>query len=163
MVLALTSAGICFLINALSFLAVLVALLAMRVPAQNNSRPAQDLLTGLREGFSYALGFAPIRSLLLLVAFVSLIGLAYAVLLPVFASDVLKGGADTYSFLMSAAGVGALSGAILLASRKTVVGLGRWITFMPATLGLAIIGLSLARTLLPALICVAVSGFAVMM
>src|SRR5262249_45457577 len=61
------------------------------------------------------------------------------------------------------AGVGALSGAILLASRKTVVGLGRWITFMPATLGIAIVGLSFARSLLPALICVAVCGFAVMM
>jgi MFS family permease len=163
MVLALTSAGVCFLINALSFVAVLVALLAMDVPAVASAPPAKNLLAGLREGFAYAFGFAPIRALLLLVAFVSLIGLAYAVLLPVFATRVLEGGAYTYGFLMSAAGVGALTGAILLASRKTVLGLGRWITAMPATLGIAIVGLSFAHTLLPALICVAVSGFAVMM
>jgi MFS family permease len=163
MVLALTSAGVCFLINALSFVAVLIALLAMRVAPKTNSFQSKDLLTGLREGFAYAFGFAPIRALLLLVAFVSLVGLSYSVLLPVFATNVLEGDAYTYGFLMSTAGVGALSGAILLASRKTVVGLGKWITFMPATLGVAIVGLSFARTPLPALCCVLIAGFAVMM
>jgi MFS family permease len=163
MVLALTSAGICFLINGLSFVAVLIALLAMRVPPKPVPRSSQNLVAGLREGFAYAFGFAPIRALLLLVAFVSLIGLAYAVLLPVFATSVLQGGAYTFGFLMSAAGVGALCGALFLASRKTVLGLGRWITAMPATLGLAIVCLSFTRTVLPALIFVAIAGFAVMM
>jgi MFS family permease len=163
MVLAFTSAGVCFLLNALSFVAVLIALFAMRVPPRLARQTRAGLLRELREGLGYAFGFAPIRALLLLVAFVSLIGLAYAVLLPVFATEVLEGGAWTYGLLMSSAGIGALTGAILLASRKTVLGLGRWITCMPATLGLAIVGLSFAGSLLPAMFCVLVSGFAVMM
>jgi MFS family permease len=162
-VLALTSAGICFLINALSFVAVIIALLAMRVTPRTHNGPAKSLLAGLHEGFAYAFGFPPIRALLLLVAFVSLVGLAYSVLLPVFAAKILEGGAYTFGFLTSAAGVGALTGALLLASRKTVLGLGRWIACMPATLGLAIIGLSFATSLIPAMLCVLISGFAVMM
>lgn len=162
-ILAWTSAGFCFLINALSYIAVVIALLAMRVPARTNQRPAQNLMAGLREGFVYAFGFAPIRAILLLVAFMSMVGLSYAVLLPVFATDVLGGTAGTYGALMSAAGVGALTGALMLASRKSILGLGRWIMAMPALLGTAMIGFSFAQSLVPALACVLVAGFAVMM
>jgi len=187
MVLALTSPGVCFLINALSFIAVLIALLAMRVPAIESPLPSKNLLAGVREGFAYAFGFPPIRALLLLVGFVSLIGLSYSVLLPVFATHELQAiaietwpewlvgllpgfarralerEATTLGFLSASAGLGALIGAILLASRKTVVGLGRWITFMPATLGVAIVGFSYANTLRSASLCLLVAGFAGMM
>jgi MFS family permease len=130
-VLTLTSAGFCFLVNALSFVAVVIALLAMRVTPRTNHKPVRNLLLGMREGFAYAFGFTPIRAILLLVVFISMVGVPYAVLLPVFATEVLGGQELTYTALMVAGGVGALTGALLLASRTTVLGLGKWITFMP--------------------------------
>jgi MFS family permease len=186
-VLASTSPGFCFLVNALSFVAVLIALLAMRVtprvshklppnlvssesltsPGQESQRvnykPPPNLVSGMLEGFAYAFGFRPIRSILLLVAFISLVGVSYAVLLPLFATDVLGGREGTYGALMVAGGVGAFTGALLLASRKTVLGLGRWITFMPMLLGAALIGLSFVGHVVLAFACVAFCGFAVMM
>jgi MFS family permease len=162
-VLANTSTGFCFLVNALSFVAVLIALLAMRVTPRVNHRPSRNLLSGLLEGFRYAFGFAPIRAILLLVAFISMVGVSYTVLLPVFATDILGGRAGTYGTLMVAGGVGALTGALLLASRTTVVGLGKWITFMPMLLGGALIGLSLVSHVVPAFVCIGFAGFAVMM
>jgi MFS family permease len=122
-----------------------------------------NLLGGLREGFAYTFGFAPIRALLLLVASISILSQTYIVLLPVFATAELQGGAYTLGFLMSAAGVGALGGAVFLASRKTVLGLGRWILFMPATLGAAMIALSFTHALAPALLALLFAGFALMM
>jgi MFS family permease len=163
LVLAATSAGICFLLNALSFLAVLAALLAMQVKPRSNHQLSRNLREGLREGFAYAFGFAPIRALLLLVAWVSLLSMSYSTLLPVFATDELQGGAYTLGLLTSAAGIGALAGALLLASRKTVLGLGRWIMAMPAVLGGAMIGFSWVHALLPAMFFVLIAGFALMM
>src|SRR5262245_5746960 len=129
LVLSLTDPGVCFLVNGLSYLAVLAALLAMRVPARPRPAAAGRLLRGLREGFAYAFGFAPIRSILLLLALISFLSMAYAVLLPVFATEVLGGGAGVLGLLQAAAGVGALAAAVLLAGRRSVVGLGRWISF----------------------------------
>jgi MFS family permease len=162
-VLAKTSPGVCFLINAVSYVAVLMALLAMRVIPRQLDRPRARLVHGLREGFAYAFGFAPIRSLLTLLAVVSLLGMSYSVLLPVFATDVLKGGADTLGFLSAAAGIGALTAAVLLAGRKSVLGLGRWIAFSPCLLGLALVGFSFSRDLRLSLAVLFVAGFAMMM
>jgi MFS family permease len=162
-ILAWTSAGVCFLVNALSFLAVIIALSAMRVVPRVNHRPSPNILAGVREGFAYAFGFAPIRAILLLVAFISMVGVSYTVLLPVFATDILGGKAGTYSALMVAGGIGALAGALLLASRKTVLGLGKWITFMPMLLGFALIGMSVVGRVIPALVCIGAAGFAIMM
>ncbi len=125
LLLAWTSPGVCFLVNGISYLAVLAALLALRVPRHQPLPAGVPLMRQLREGFAYAFGFAPIRALLLLLALVSLLGMAYSVLLPVFATEVLGGGAGTLGLLSAASGVGALGSAVVLAARRSVVGLGR--------------------------------------
>src|SRR5437764_362037 len=103
-----TSAGICFLVNGLSYLAVLAGLFAMRVPARPRTAPRAAAWPELREGLAYSLGFGPIRSLLLLLALVGLLGMSYSVLLPVFATVHLGGGAYTLGVLSAASGIGAL-------------------------------------------------------
>src|SRR5262249_3797323 len=147
LILAQTSAGICFLVNGVSYVAVLIALLAMEVPKPAAPRRHVPIVAGLREGFSYAWRVSPVRSLLLLVAVVSLLGMSYSVLLPVFATDMLEGGADTLGLLYASAGVGALTAAIMLARRRTILGLGRWIAAMPALFGTALIAFSFSRML----------------
>ncbi|HKI36543.1 MAG TPA: MFS transporter [Gemmataceae bacterium] len=162
LLLAETSAGVCFLVNGLSYLAVLAALLAMRLNPRPRERSRGRVLAGLREGIGYAFGFAPIRAILLLLSLVSLMGMSYSVLLPIFARDVLGGGAYTYGLLGAASGVGALAGALRLAARHSVLGLGRWIAVMPALFGAALIAFSFSRTLWLSLPLLAVAGFAMM-
>jgi MFS family permease len=162
--LLLKSAGeaICFLLNGISFLAVIVALLLMRVPPQERPASHPPLIEGMREGARYAFGFPPIRAILLLLALVSFVGLPYTVLMPVFAVQVLGGGPDTLGYLMGASGVGALSGALYLASRRSVLGLGRHIAFAPVGFGLGLIGFSLSTTLWLSMVLLFVIGFAMM-
>ena len=162
--LALVGAGICFLLNGLSYLAVLAALYAMRLQPRGPEPARVPLRRGLREGFAYAFGFAPIRSLLLLVSLVSLVGASYVVLLPVFATapELLHGGAQTYGLLLSAAGCGALAGAVYLAARKSVLGLGIRIALSPSVLGLSLLAVSFVRTLWLALLLLLLMGMAMM-
>src|SRR5512136_2260572 len=116
--LATTGEGICFLINAISYIFVIISLLLMRNVKREVKRKSGNMLTEMKEGFNYTFGFAPIKYLLLLLALVSLFGSSYQVLMPVFAKDILKGGSDTFGYLMGAAGFGALVGALFLASRE---------------------------------------------
>jgi MFS family permease len=162
LVLAETGTAVCFTINGISYLAVLAALLAMSVTPRP-PRPHEPFVERLREGVVYAFGFPPIRALILLLAVVSLVGIPYAVLLPVFATEVLKGGAAVFGFLSAAAGVGALAGALFLASRKSVLGLGRWVAAGPGVFGLALIAFSFSRSLPLSLLLMLVAGFALMM
>jgi MFS family permease len=124
LLLTVVSPAVCFFVNAVSYIPVIAALLAMRVSqhahATRQSGPLQDFV----EGFRYAWGFPPIRAVLLLVALVSLFGMPYAVLMPIFAAEVLRGGAHTLGLLMTAPGIGALIGTLYLASRKTILGAG---------------------------------------
>jgi MFS family permease len=160
-VLTSTSPGVCFLINGLSYLAVLLALLAMRVqPRPIAAHP--PFLHGLREGFAYALGFAPIRAILLLLGVVSMAGMAYTVLLPILATATFHGGAGTLALLTTASGVGALAAGLFLAARHSVLGLGRWIAWTPTLFGAALIALSSTDDLPVALPLLAVAGFAMM-
>lgn len=163
LVLWLTSAAICFLANGLSYLAVLAALLAMHVAPHGRPAHHVSLWEGLREGARYVFGFAPVRSLLILLAMTSLLGMSYMVLLPVFARDVLGGGAGTLGILTGASGLGALVAAVMLAGRRSVLGLGRWITLTPGLLGMALVGFSLVRGVWPAALLLAVAGFAMIM
>ncbi len=139
LMLATAGEGICFLLNAISFIFVIISLLMMRVSRQKINPKTDDILMEMKEGFSYVLGFQPIKHLLILLAVVSLMGASYQVLVPVFAKEVLHGGSSTFGFLMGAAGFGALLGALFLASRETVIKLGRLI---PAAAGLSGIGLA---------------------
>ena len=151
--------GVCFIINSISYLAVIMALAAMRIPPRPPRLQQRHVLQELREGFAYAFGFGPIRSILLLVAFVSLMGAPYTILVPVFAREVLHGGAHTFGFLMTAAGSGALIGTLYLASRRNVVGLGR-IIVLAVTLFAVGIALFATSSYLPiSLAALALAGF----
>ncbi len=162
MLVAAVGEGICFLINALSFLAVIASLLAMKIHKKKPGLPHAPFIEGLKEGFSYAFGFAPIRSLLMLLALVSLMGMPYMVLMPVFARDILHGGPNTFGFLMGATGIGALAGALFLASRKSVLGLGRIIVIASLIFGVGLISFSLSTLFIPSLILMVVVGFGMM-
>jgi len=143
--IGLVGEGMCFLINALSFLLVIIALLAMKIKPRKTHTARRHILHELKEGLSYARGFAPIRSILLLLALVSLIGTPYTTFMPVFARDIFHGGPYTLGFLMAASGSGALIGAIYLASRKSVLGLGRMIAIASSLFGSGLIAFSMSR------------------
>src|SRR3979411_557739 len=112
----------------------------LTVVPRPSGRPRPPLWTGMIEGFRYAFGFAPIRTVLLLLALVSFMGMPYTVLLPIFAADILKGGPYGLGFLSAASGTGALAGALHLASRKTVLGLGRTIVISSLLFGFGLVG-----------------------
>jgi MFS family permease len=137
----------CFLIDGLSYIAVIFALLAMRIRPIKIPKSKVNPLQSIKEGFVYAFSFAPIRSILLLSALVSLFGMQYTVLVPIFAEEILKGSAETLGFLMAASGVGALFGGVYLATRQKVVGIGKLIAFSPTILGIGLIAFSFSRFL----------------
>lgn len=150
--------GWCFLLDGVSYLAVIGSLWAMRFAHQARAARDTRVWDDLRAGVRYVTGFAPIRSILLLLALVSLAGMPYTVLMPMIAADVLHGGAHTYGFLLGAAGVGALTGALFLASRKTVLGLGRLIPIATSIFGIGLIALGLAHTVWLAMVTLFVVG-----
>jgi MFS family permease len=155
---ALFGAGFCFLLNGVSYLAVILALLAMHIAPRKVVPAHKPVLRHLSEGIRYALGFPPIRSLLMIMALVSLVGIPYASLLPVFAKHLLGGGPKAYGLLVAGVGVGALSGAIYLASRSSVRGLGRIIAIAPAVLGGGLIAFSFSRSLVLSLLLMPLLG-----
>jgi MFS family permease len=159
MLIALVGEGICFLINGISYLAVIAALLAMKISPKTSNPSRSRVLAGMKEGFAYAFGFAPIRAILLLLALVSLMGMPYVVLMPVFAKNTLHGGPHALGFLMGAAGLGALVGAVYLASRKTVLGLGKMILLAACIFGIGLICFSFSRVLWLSLIFMVMTGF----
>jgi MFS family permease len=116
----------------------------------------------LKEGWEYVAGFVPIRSILLLLALVSLVGMPYTVLMPIFAADILHGGPHTLGFLMGASGVGALAGALMLAARKSVLGLGRVMAMAAALFGAGLIAFAFSRNLALSLALMLVTGGAMM-
>jgi len=120
------------------------------------------ILQGLKEGFSYAFGFLPIRSVLIFIGWISLVGMAYTTLMPVFARDILHGGPQTFGFLMAASGVGAVMGALYLASRTSVLGLGRLIAIASGIFGIGLIAFSLSRIFLLSLFLLLLTGFGMM-
>ena len=163
-IIAAVGEGWCFTLDAISYLAVIASLLLMRLAARAPRVKSLEanVLHDLREGWAYVAGSPPIRSILLLLALVSLVGMPYTVLMPVFASKILHGGPHTLGFLMAATGVGALTGAIFLANRRSVVGLGRVIPMMSALFGAGLIGFSLSRTLWLSLLLLLVTGIGFM-
>jgi MFS family permease len=154
--------GICFTLNSASYLAVILALAAMRLEPRQQLRQRRRIHHELYEGISYSFGFVPIRNILLLVALMSLVGMPYSVLLPVFAREVFHGGAHTYGFLMTASGSGALAGTLYLASRKSVLGLGRLIGWAAAVFGAGVAVLALSDSLALSLAALCMAGFGIM-
>ena len=154
--------ALCFLLNGLSYIAVIAGLMMMRIQPNARVERRTAVLDSLREGFRYAFGFPPIRSLLLLLALVSLAGASYTQLLPIFAQQILHGDARTQGFLVSAAAVGALAGALYLAGRRNVRGLGRVIAWAPAVFGAGLIALGLSTRLWLTLLAMPVIGLGLM-
>jgi MFS family permease len=162
-VIAAVGEGWCFFIDGVSYLFVIVALLMMRIPRAAKTRKADGhALQQFKEGFTYAFGFAPIRSLIVLLAIVSLVGVPYSVLMPVFATEVFHGGPHTLGLLMTASGCGALAGALWLAARKSVVGLGRVIPIAGASFGAGLILFAISPTLWLAVPFMMITGFGFM-
>jgi MFS family permease len=164
LLLALTGPGVCFLANALSYLAVLAALLAMRLPQRQRAPARVRLLGGAREGIAYAWGSAPIRSLLLLLlGLFNMAGMAETTLLPVVATQALAGDATTLALLSAAAGLGAFAAAVLLAARRSVHGLESWIVAAAGAHGLAMIAFSFAGALWAAALLLSVTGLTLLL
>ena len=161
-IIAAVGEGWCFLLDAISYLAVIASLLAMRVAPR--PLPARDtrLRDEMRVGFEYVSRFAPVRSALLLLSLVSILGMPYTVLMPVISTTVLHGGPHTLGFLMTGSGLGALGGALYLASRRTVLGLGRVMVISTAVFGAGLIAFSLSRTLWLALLVLPFVGAGMM-
>lgn len=160
--IAAAGEGTCFLLNAVSFIAVLASLLAMRLKKRTHEHEKKDLFKGIKEGFMYTFGFPPIRFIILLLGVISMMGTSYVVLMPVFAKDILKGGPGTFGMLMAAVGVGALFATAYLASRKSIVGLGKLIPIAASIFAVSLIALSFSRTLWLSCIFMAISGFGFM-
>ncbi|HUM01644.1 MAG TPA: MFS transporter [Thermoanaerobaculia bacterium] len=158
-VLSAVGEGWCFAANAVSFLAVIVGLVLMDVPAHVPQRQNLSTMAQIAEGFRFAWNNVPIRALLLLLGIVSLTGMPYSVLMPVFADRILHGGAGSLGFLMAASGCGALAGALLLASRREIRGLGLWIAFAAAGFGASLILFSFSRTLWLSIAFLVPAGF----
>ncbi len=161
-VVAWVGEGFCFLIDGISYLAVIVSLLMMRIPEAQVKKRSRHVVAELNEGWQYVIHSVPIRSILLNLSIVSLFGMPYSVLMPIFASEVLGGGAHTLGFLMAATGVGALAGAMLLAARRNVVGLGRRIAVTTTLFGVSLVAFSLSRSLWLSMLILPVVGFGMM-
>jgi len=160
--IAAVGEGVCFLLNGLSFVAVIASLLAMKLNVAEREKQAPQVLEKLKEGFSYAFGFKPIRALLFMVALISLMGMPYMTLMPIFAKDILSGGPRTLGFLLAGVGTGAVIGGFFLASRKSVLGLGRIIVMASICFGVGLIAFSFSRVFLLSLALMVFIGFGMM-
>lgn len=154
--------GWCFLIDGLSYFAVIGSLLMMRIRPVDLRRHTSSMVEQMREGWDYVRSFTPVRTILLLFALISLMGYSYSVLLPVFAAQILHGGAKTLGWLTGASGVGALISALSLAVRKTADGLATMVPIAAATLGIALILFGFSSTLWISLVLMIFVGFGLM-
>jgi MFS family permease len=158
-VIAAVGEGWCFLIDGISYLAVIASLLLMRIVHPTSGRKTASMLEQMREGWDYVRTFWPLRTVLLLFALISLMGYPYMVLLPIFAAQVLHGGPTTLGWLSGASGTGALISALSLAVRKSVAGLTRMLPIAAAMLGCALMLFGFSHTLWLSLALMVVAGF----
>jgi MFS family permease len=158
-IIAASNEGWCFLIDGVSYLAVLAALLAMHVkPTAATGGEALSPFEQFKEGWLYAYNHRAIRSIITLIAVVCLLGFPYMVLMPIFAATILGGGPHTLGFLMTASGCGALLGALYLAGRRSIAGLGQVIPTAGAVFGFGLMGFAYSRTLWLSLAMLVVAG-----
>lgn len=158
-VIAAFGEGICFLINGISYLSVIVALLMMKLKPRLVELRGHNLKEEFIEGARYSFGFAPIRAILQLLAIMSLSALSYMILMPVFARDVLCGDAKTMGYLTGAVGVGAIIGGLAFAMRKSVKGIGTNIVLSTVIFSIGIIFFSLSNNLYLSMVFLAIVGF----
>ena len=161
-VIAWVGEGYCFLIDGLSYIAVIYSLLAMKLRPMEIRQSEKHVWHEMVEGWRYSVASPAIRWILLMLGLVSLIGMPFSTLMPIMARDVLHGGAHTLGFLTSAVGLGALVCAIALAARKSVAGLGKWLAIAAATLGVSLILFGLSRNFWLSMILMFGAGFGMM-
>jgi MFS family permease len=162
LVIGFAGEGYCFLIDGVSYLAVIGCLFLMRIDTASAPLTGKNIWAELEEGWEYVSGFTPIRSILLLLVAASLFGVPYSILLPVFASTVLHSGPHVLGFLTAASGLGALISAISLAMRKTIVGLGKMMSITAFTFGGGLIAFGLSHSLWLSMPLMLVVGFSMM-
>ena len=160
--IAATSEGWCFLVDGVSYIAVIFSLLMMRLPRADEQRRETGMIAQLREGWSYVSASAPIRTILLLFAVLSLMGWPFMVLMPVFAAQVLHGGPHTLGFLMGAVGVGSLISALALVLRRSVRGLSRMIPIAAVVFGSGLIGFGFSTSFALSMQLMLITGFGMM-
>jgi MFS family permease len=160
--IAAVGEGYCFLIDGLSYLAVIASLFAMRIEGVEGPKSTASVFEQLKEGWTYVSTFAPIRAVLVSFAIVSFMGVPYTVLMPVFATKILHGGPHTLGFLMGATGVGSIGAAVSLAARKSVRGLYKVIPAVAAIFGAGLIAFSFSRYYALSLVLLCVTGFGMM-
>ncbi|MDA8170645.1 MAG: MFS transporter [Nitrospiraceae bacterium] len=160
--IALVGEGMCFLLNGVSYLAVIAALLMMKIEKAPERAQKEGFMSEIAQGFSYVFSFTPIKSILLLLALISFTGVPYQVLMPMFAGNVLHGGAHTLGFLMAASGLGALGGTIFLASRKNALRLGMTTPVAGTVFGLGLMAFSRSHLLWLSMLLMAITGFGIM-
>jgi MFS family permease len=160
--IALVGEGMCFLLNGISYLAVIVALLLMKIERSPERIEKEGFMSLIAQGFSYVSSFTPIKSILLLLALISFAGVPYQVLMPMFAGSILHGGPHTLGFLMAASGVGALAGTIFLASSKGALRLGMTTPVAGSVFGVGLMAFSYSHFLWLSLILMSVTGFGIM-
>jgi len=160
--IAATNEGWCFLTDGVSYIAVIASLLMMRVPPSSEAVDRTSMVAQLREGWTYVSGFAPIRTILLLFALLSLMGCPFMVLMPVFAAQVLHGGPHTLGFLMGAVGVGSLASALSLVMRRSVRGLGKMIPIAAVAFGTGLITFGLSTSFWLSMALMLLTGFGMM-
>jgi len=161
-VVATVGEGWCFLLNGLSYVAVIIALLMMTIAPRKDVHPRVSTWHSVLEGFSFAWHTRPVRALLMLLGLVSVMGMPYTVLMPIIADRTLHGGAHAYGVLMSASGSGALVGAAILTMRRHIYGLGRWIAITSIGFGASLIAFSFSRTLWLSVALLVPAGFCMM-
>jgi MFS family permease len=159
---ALVGEGICFLINGISYLAVIFALLAMKLKPRKAHAGNVSLWDEMREGFRYTFSLRPIRLIIILIAWVSLFGMSYMTLMPIFVSKTLGGGPHSLGFLMGATGCGALLGALILASRQGTRGIEKSLVSGSVVFSLGLVAVSLARTFWLAMLLLFIVGLGMM-
>jgi MFS family permease len=151
--------GWCFFINGASFIAVLACILAMRIPYRHIQRSGVSFLSNVMDGVRYSVGSPPIKYTIALLFFISLVGMPYGVLLPVIVKTILHGGPRTLGFLVGASGIGALIGALFLAARRSVLGLGKWIPVATTMFGLSLVAFAFSRNMWLSCGILAITGF----
>lgn len=161
-IISATGEGWCFLIDGLSYAAVIASLLMMQITRPQTAKRTASMLGQMREGWDYVRTYAPIRTILILFALGSLMGYPYTVLMPVFAADVLHGGAHTLGWLAAASGVGALISGVSLTLRKSVQGLPRMAQIAVGIMGAALVGFGFSHKLWLSLLLMVFAGFGLM-
>lgn len=159
---AVVGEGMCFFINGVSYIAVIFALLGMHIVPRMIQKDSAPIIKTFKEGISYTLGHPVIRSIILTTALISMVGMSYVVLMPVFAKDVLGGGPGTLGYLMGASGLGALLGALYLASRKDIKGLKKVSFYTANIFGISLVIFSFSRILWLSMLILIFTGFGMM-